>query len=89
MKRPIRKLTRLQQDLADYTRDKACNVIKDVLQAFEIAGAPRAQAADCVGVVFLRLAAALAAQRNMSKKMWVDTCGRLFSDAIKAYKENP
>ena len=88
MKRPARELTPLQQDLARYTQNKACNVIKDVMQAFEIAGAPRAHAADCIGIVFLRLAAALAMHRNMPKKMWVDKCSEVFTDAIKSKKED-
>ena len=83
-----RALNQTERDLERYAQEKVQHFIKDVVQSFEIAGQPRAQALACMGVLMLRIAATMAAHSEADRARWLRYCDDVFEIALKEKKEN-
>jgi hypothetical protein len=70
-------LTPLQQDLQSYAETKLFHLIKDSVQAFEIAGRER-DMLPCLCAMFLKAAALIAANSGRSKEEFLTAAGYVY-----------
>jgi hypothetical protein len=84
----MRSLNQTERDLDSYAQEKAYRLIKDVVQAFDIAGQPRTQGLACLGALMLRLAATLAVNSDADRERWLRYCNDVFNIALKSKEEN-
>lgn len=80
-------LTQMDKDLGEYAERKLVNAIKDVTQAFEIAGEGHARACACVGAKMLQMAAQLCvySTADPSPEKWARVCAEVFAQATRDY----
>jgi hypothetical protein len=71
-------LNQTERDLNKYASGKAYTLMRDVKQAFEIAGLGPAHAGACCGALFLRLAATIAAAAGHDKLSFIRWCSECF-----------
>jgi hypothetical protein len=65
-------------------------MILDVVQAFEIADEPRANALACIGAALLRIAASIAVHAGGgNRERWLRLCNEVYELAREAKEENP
>jgi hypothetical protein len=70
-------LSELQRDLQGYAETKLYHLIKDTIQAFEIAG-QRRDAMVCLCAMFLKAAAMIAAESKRPKAEFMRAAGAVF-----------
>jgi hypothetical protein len=84
-----RPLTQVQLDLSRYAQQKTHTLILDVVQAFDIAGEPRADALACIGSALLRIGATLAVHAGADRERWLKVCNEVYELARETKEENP
>jgi hypothetical protein len=79
-------LSQLQQDLQGYAEGKLYNMLKDVTQAFEIAGRQRDTFA-CLTAMFMRVTAMIAVQvygaGPKQRQRFLEACALVFDTEAK------
>jgi len=83
-----RPLTQVERDLGKYTQEKTYNLLRDVVQAFEIADEPKSKAVACVGATLVRIAATIAVHCNADRKRWLTMCAEVYDLSKQAEKES-
>jgi hypothetical protein len=83
-----RRSTQIERDLRRYCQQRGHDVMRDVAQAFEIAGLSLAQAGACVGATFLGIAATIAIHSQASKQSFLNACAEVYDLAAKAEQQD-
>lgn len=79
-------LSQVERDLRTYAAQKAYALMRDVVQAYQIAGLPKVTAAGCLGALFMRLAAVLAVgacAAPIPKTQWMEHCSELYDSSLE------
>jgi hypothetical protein len=83
-----RPLTQVERDLGRYTQEKTYHLLRDVVQAFEIADQSKSKAVACVGATLIRIAATIAVHCDADRKRWLTMCGEVYDVSLQAEKES-
>jgi hypothetical protein len=83
-----RPLTQVERDLGKYTQEKVYNLLRDVVQAFEIADEPKSKAVACVGATLVRVAATIAVHCDADRDRWLTMCKEVYDLSREAEKES-
>jgi len=79
-------LNQLQRDLRDYTEGKLYNMIKDVTQAFQIAGRQR-DVLGCLMATYIKAAAMITVQvygnGTEEREKFLEACAYVFDQEAK------
>jgi hypothetical protein len=78
-------LSQAERDLQKYATGKAYKLMQDVAQFADIIELTTSDAWSCVGSTFLRLAATIAVNSNVSRDWWLQTCAATYDccDEVK------
>jgi hypothetical protein len=74
----VKTLSVAEHDMQKYAITKAYKLMQDVKQFADVAELTNDDALTCLGVTFLRLAAAVAVQQNAPRGAWIRMCGDVF-----------